>query len=57
MLYKNLRAMKTCISCGSLVKDYVEFPCPSCGEKIVRCSHCREISNIYVCKKCGFEGP
>lgn len=57
MLYKNVKAMKTCITCGSLVKDYVEFPCPKCGEKVVRCNHCREISNVYVCRKCGFEGP
>ncbi len=34
----------------------VEFPCPECGEKVVRCAHCRSVNNPYKCK-CGFVGP
>ncbi|MGC8587298.1 MAG: zinc finger domain-containing protein [Candidatus Micrarchaeia archaeon] len=49
---------KTCISCGRLTKDYVEFKCPNCGKaNIVRCSHCRETYVRYKCPECGFEGP
>lgn len=49
---------KVCVSCGRLTHEYSEFKCPNCGETdIVRCSHCREIANIYKCKNCGFEGP
>lgn len=49
---------KTCVSCGRLTHEYTEFKCPACGkETIVRCYHCREISNTYVCKSCKFEGP
>ncbi len=48
--------MKRCISCGRNTKKFAEFPCPVCGEKIVRCHFCRENLNAYRCK-CGFEGP
>lgn len=48
--------MKRCITCGRMVKKFAEFPCPDCGEKIVRCKHCREIKNPYK-SECGFEGP
>ena len=50
-----------CTSCGKkLVNDTscVIFPCPGCGkQKISRCSHCRELSAIYRCPECWFEGP
>jgi predicted RNA-binding Zn-ribbon protein involved in translation (DUF1610 family) len=48
--------VKRCSTCGKLTKNFAEFPCPTCGEKLVRCKHCREIRNKYVCG-CGFEGP
>ncbi len=48
--------MKRCISCGIVTKDFVSFPCPVCGETIIRCTQCRERRNKYKCK-CGFEGP
>ncbi len=49
---------KVCVSCGRLTSDYTEFKCPTCGKgHIVRCHHCREISNGYKCSECGFEGP
>lgn len=50
--------MKICSSCGKQTRGYAEFPCPHCGEStIVRCPHCREVSNVYKCVKCGGEGP
>ena len=49
---------KSCVSCGRLTSDYTEFKCPKCGkETIIRCLHCREIGNRYICKECEFEGP
>lgn len=49
---------KTCVSCGRLTSSYTEFKCPKCGKGIiVRCYHCREITNTYKCSECGFEGP
>jgi predicted RNA-binding Zn-ribbon protein involved in translation (DUF1610 family) len=49
---------KTCSSCGRLTHEYTEFKCPSCGKStLVRCLHCREISNAYACEECKFEGP
>jgi len=49
---------KVCVSCGRLTHEYTEFKCPSCGEgTIIRDRHCREITNVYKCTKCGFEGP
>ncbi|MBD3397997.1 RNA-binding protein [Candidatus Micrarchaeota archaeon] len=47
---------KRCSTCGKMANKFAEFPCPGCGEHIVRCYHCREIRNKYTCK-CGFEGP
>lgn len=46
-----------CTSCGRDVTKYVEFKCPECGEKIVRCDACRVLGRKYVCPKCGFTGP
>ncbi len=49
---------KICSSCGRLTHKYSEFKCPKCGKTtIIRCDHCREISNTYKCSECGFEGP
>ncbi|MFA5077503.1 MAG: zinc finger domain-containing protein [Candidatus Micrarchaeia archaeon] len=48
--------MKRCMTCGKMVKEFVEFPCPECGSKLVRCNHCREVKNPYKCE-CGFQGP
>jgi hypothetical protein len=48
--------LKRCNSCGRNTKRFAEFPCPSCGDKLVRCHFCRENLNVYKCK-CGFEGP
>jgi predicted RNA-binding Zn-ribbon protein involved in translation (DUF1610 family) len=51
-------ALKNCSSCGRQTKDYTAFKCPNCGEsEIIRCQHCREILNEYVCSKCGLRGP
>jgi predicted RNA-binding Zn-ribbon protein involved in translation (DUF1610 family) len=53
-----VKLMKVCSSCGRKTIDYVEIPCPSCGEtRIVRCRKCREIVNKYKCEKCGWVGP
>lgn len=49
--------MKKCEGCGKIAAKFVEFPCLECGEKIVRCSHCRELGVKYICKKCNTEGP
>jgi len=49
--------LKNCITCGKQTREYAEFPCVECGEKITRCQHCRKISLPYKCKKCGKEGP
>jgi len=49
--------MKICTSCNKVTTDFVSFPCPICGEEIVRCKVCRGRSNTYTCSKCGFEGP
>ncbi|MCD6092907.1 MAG: DUF1610 domain-containing protein [Candidatus Aenigmarchaeota archaeon] len=50
-----------CTSChGNVVSEenFTRFKCPKCGEaEIVRCEKCRKLSNVYVCPKCGFEGP
>ncbi len=50
-----------CTSCGVSVESedkWVEFDCPGCSkEHIIRCRKCKELQNVYVCSKCGFEGP
>ncbi|MEM2933718.1 MAG: HVO_2753 family zinc finger protein [Methanocellales archaeon] len=48
-----------CISCGVRLfgKGFTRFPCPNCGESLGRCAKCRQQSNQYICKKCGFLGP
>ena len=48
--------LKRCISCGRNTKDFAEFPCPDCDEKVVRCHYCRENRNKYT-SPCGFNGP
>ncbi|VVB55391.1 Uncharacterised protein [uncultured archaeon] len=49
--------VKKCASFGTeVLKDYVEFPCPACGEVIVRSSPARALAAKYSCK-CGFTGP
>jgi len=35
----------------------VSFPCPSCGELIVRSKKARQNVIPYKCSKCGFVGP
>jgi predicted RNA-binding Zn-ribbon protein involved in translation (DUF1610 family) len=47
---------KKCMTCGARSITMVDFPCPECGEKMLRCSHCRAVNNPYKCK-CGFVGP
>lgn len=49
--------LKNCTTCGKQTKSYSEFPCVECGSNIVRCNHCRMISNKYRCTSCGREGP
>jgi predicted RNA-binding Zn-ribbon protein involved in translation (DUF1610 family) len=49
--------MKRCVSCGIVTENFVSFPCPVCGEKIIRCVKCRENRVEYVCPSCGFRGP
>ncbi|VVB57716.1 Uncharacterised protein [uncultured archaeon] len=39
--------LKNCSSCGVQTRQYAEFPAPDTGEMIVRCTHCRKISNPY----------
>jgi len=49
----------TCVSCGVYVEaggGNVRFPCPECGELIVRCRRCRKLGRRYACE-CGFSGP
>jgi len=50
-----------CTSCNREIAQgtrAVKFPCPGCAEfEIWRCEHCRELSNVYVCPKCGYTGP
>ena len=41
---------------GPFSKEFAEFPCPQCGEKIVRCNYCRENRVKYKCS-CEFAGP
>ena len=51
-------AGKICTSCGRLTSAYTEFKCPGCGKStIIRCKHCREITNTYRGGDCEFEGP
>jgi predicted RNA-binding Zn-ribbon protein involved in translation (DUF1610 family) len=48
--------MKRCVTCGKTAKQFAEFPCPNCGEKLVRCYTCRQNKSTYKCV-CGFVGP
>ena len=51
-------ALKNCNSCGRQTKNFVAFKCPNCGEsEIIRCQHCRETLNEFICTKCGAKGP
>ncbi len=53
--------IKRCTSCNGVIgagENFVEFPCPSCGEaKIIRCEKCKVLVNEYKCPACGFVGP
>ncbi len=54
----NVLPGKVCVSCGRLTHQYTQFSCPKCSKgKIIRCKHCREITNAYRCTECKFEGP
>ena len=46
-----------CISCSKETSKIVRFPCPGCGEEILRCDKCRGLSIEYKCPKCGYKGP
>ncbi|HIH38424.1 RNA-binding protein [Candidatus Woesearchaeota archaeon] len=49
-----------CISSKQKVandRSAVVFPCPGCGEQIVRSKTARMLASPYKCQKCGFEGP
>ncbi|WP_081472291.1 HVO_2753 family zinc finger protein [Methanothrix harundinacea] len=48
-----------CMSCGVTLigPGGARFPCPNCGEIIIRCNKCRKQSNPYTCPSCGFLGP
>jgi len=46
-----------CISCNKETPKSVKFPCPKCGEEILRCDKCRKLSIEYKCPKCGYVGP
>lgn len=48
---------KKCMTCGKKAITMVEFLCAECGEKVLRCRHCRSVNNPYTCPKCGFKGP
>ncbi|MBM3229983.1 DUF1610 domain-containing protein [Candidatus Parvarchaeota archaeon] len=50
--------LKNCTTCGKQSREYSEFLCPDCGKaSIIRCAHCRQISNPYKCPECGAVGP
>jgi len=49
-----------CNSCKTdiaTVDNSTAFPCPSCGNKIIRCGGCRKRSVKYKCSDCSFTGP
>lgn len=49
-----------CNSCKTditTVDNSTYFPCPNCGNRIVRCGKCRKESTTYKCEECGFVGP
>ena len=48
--------LKNCSSCGVQTREYAEFPSPDSEEKVVRCKHCRKISNPYLTPG-GLVGP
>lgn len=53
------KEVEYCVSCSVRLSDKgaVKFKCPQCGELLGRCGGCRQQSNVYTCKKCGFRGP
>jgi len=50
-----------CSICGIVLvgqENFVKHKCPACLEsEIIRCARCKNLSRLYTCKKCGFEGP
>ncbi|MBW6451125.1 MAG: DUF1610 domain-containing protein [DPANN group archaeon] len=50
-----------CTTCNSEIfsgEHFSKFSCPKCDEVVIcRCSKCKTLSNDYICKKCGFNGP
>ncbi|MCD6575723.1 MAG: DUF1610 domain-containing protein [Nanoarchaeota archaeon] len=53
-------AKLVCTSCKidiTTVENSTKFPCPGCGNLIVRCGKCRKTSTPYRCENCGFVGP
>ena len=49
-----------CISCKTKITNdtkSTKFPCPECGEIIIRCGKCRKLGTKWICKNCGTEGP
>ncbi len=37
--------------------NFVEFECPECENKLIRCRMCKESSVNYKCSECDFMGP
>jgi predicted RNA-binding Zn-ribbon protein involved in translation (DUF1610 family) len=54
--FRSLVFMK-CISSDRETVDAVKFPCPSCGEVLVRSLRSRKLSIPYTCPKCSRRGP
>jgi len=51
---------ESCSSCGVRLVESgsTTFSCPQCGETVLgRCKQCRDQSVVFVCGKCGFQGP
>ena len=48
--------MVNCTSCSKETHESVKFPCPGCGNEVLRCDKCRNLSIDFECK-CGHTGP
>lgn len=48
-----------CVSTGEKVvgRGFAGFPCPNCGDRIVRSEKSRRQGTLYECPECGFVGP